>query len=123
MAEPWRISGDYFEVCNCDVACPCVFGSDPTKGDCTVLVGWRIREGEMGRVPLKGLGFALAAHSPGNMFTTKWDVAIYIDERANPAQREALQSILGGQAGGMFAGLGSMIGRVLGVRFVPFEFQ
>ena len=27
MATQWRLTGDYFENCNCDVACPClVFG-------------------------------------------------------------------------------------------------
>jgi hypothetical protein len=35
----WGLSGTYFESCNCDTACPCVFLSEPTEGDCTVLVG------------------------------------------------------------------------------------
>ena len=25
----WQISGDYFENCNCEVVCPCVFSTKP----------------------------------------------------------------------------------------------
>ena len=35
-ATEWEISGTYFEACNCEIACPCVFLSAPTTGDCTV---------------------------------------------------------------------------------------
>ena len=36
----WSIKGTYFESCNCEVACPCLFLSAPTEGYCTALVGW-----------------------------------------------------------------------------------
>jgi len=123
MSEPWSLSGDYFECCNCAVACPCVFGSDPTQGNCTVLVGWHVRKGHSGKETLDDLSFALAAYTPGNMWKTKWDVAIYVDERATPAQRKALESILGGQVGGPMAGFGSLIGKVLGFKFAPISFH
>ena len=38
----WRLSGDYFENCNCDVVCPCLFSTAPpltarpTQGECNV---------------------------------------------------------------------------------------
>jgi hypothetical protein len=38
MAESWKVRGTYFETCNCAVACPCVFLSAPTDGECTVLI-------------------------------------------------------------------------------------
>lgn len=38
-----NLKGQYFESCNCEAACPCVFLS-PTEDDCTVLVGWHIRK-------------------------------------------------------------------------------
>jgi hypothetical protein len=29
----WRLSGDYFENCNCDVVCPCLFSTaEPAPG-------------------------------------------------------------------------------------------
>ena len=122
MADPWSLAGDYFEACNCDVACPCVFLSDPTKGECTVLVAWHVRKGRSGNENLDGLNFALAAYAPGNMVKTKWEVAVYIDERANPRQRQILEAILGGQAGGPFAAFGPFFGKMHGYRFAPMEF-
>ncbi|MHA6645712.1 DUF1326 domain-containing protein, partial [Mesorhizobium sp. A623] len=35
MMTEWKLSGSYFETCNCETACPCVFLSPPTEGDCT----------------------------------------------------------------------------------------
>jgi len=119
----WKLSGSYFEACNCDVACPCVFMSAPTTGECTVLLAWHIDSGASGDVPLDGLNVALAAFSPGPMLTTKWDVALYVDDRASPPQRDALAAIFGGQAGGEPAALGPFVGKVVGVRSVRIEFQ
>jgi hypothetical protein len=123
MPDAWSLAGDYFEVCNCDVACPCVFLSDPTHGNCTVLIGWHVRKGRAGPDSLDGLNFALAAATPGNMMTTKWEVAVYIDEKANPAQRKALETIVSGQAGGPFGALAPLIGKVVGIRYAPIEFH
>ncbi|HZY69517.1 MAG TPA: DUF1326 domain-containing protein [Thermoplasmata archaeon] len=123
MDTQWRLAGDYFEACNCDIACPCVFTSDPTHGACTVLIGWHIAQGKSGNETLDGLNFALAAFSPGNMLTTKWEVGVYIDERATPNQREALGAIIGGRAGGSFGALAPLIGKVHGMKFVPIEFK
>jgi hypothetical protein len=44
----WNFSGSYFETCNCDVACPCVFQNAPTKGACTALLAWHIDQGCFG---------------------------------------------------------------------------
>jgi len=119
----WNISGDYFEACNCDVACPCVFLSAPTTGECTLLLAWRISEGEYGTLPLGGLNVALAVHSPGPMLKTKWDVALYLDERATADQQDALGKIFGGQAGGEPAALGPFVGKVLGARTAKIELE
>ncbi len=123
MSSKWSLSGSYFESCNCEVACPCVFMSPPTSGECTVLLAWHIDRGSFGDVSLNGLNVALAAYSPGHMLKVKWDVALYIDEKASPAQREALGKIYGGQVGGPPAALGPFIGRILGVKYVPIDFQ
>jgi hypothetical protein len=119
----WKIEGDYFEACNCEVACPCVFLSSPTTGDCTALVAWHIEKGQSDGVNLDGLNALLAAHSPGHMTKVKWKVALYIDASANPTQTEALTRILGGQAGGVPAALAPFIGQILGVKSVPIEFK
>jgi hypothetical protein len=32
--QPWKLEGDYFEGCNCDITCPCTFTEDPDEGEC-----------------------------------------------------------------------------------------
>jgi hypothetical protein len=123
MADSWNISGTYFEACNCEASCQCVFLSPPDPGECKVVVAWHINSGKMGDVGLDGLNTALAVHSPGTMTEGKWKVALYLDERASQAQSEALTQIFAGQAGGHFAALGGFIGEVLGVKSVAIDYQ
>lgn len=119
----WNLSGSYFESCNCEAACPCVFLSPPTTGECTAIVGWHIDEGFHEGVNLDGLNVALAVHSPGHMATTKWLAAMYLDDRASEEQAGALGAIFSGAAGGHPAVLGAHIGEVLGVRSAPITFE
>jgi hypothetical protein len=123
MASKWDLAGTYFETCNCEVACPCVFTSPPTTGECTVLVGWHIDKGSFGDVKLDGLNVVLAAHSPGHMLQVKWNAAVYLDERASEAQKDALIQIFSGQAGGHTATLASFVGQILGVKSVAIDYR
>ena len=123
MSDQWKLTGGYFEACNCDAACPCVFLGAPTKGECTVLVAWHIDKGNFGSTNLDGLNTVLAAHSPGHMLQVKWKVALYLDERATGEQRDALTRIFSGQAGGHLANLAPCIGQVLGVKTVPIDYR
>ena len=122
MAESWKVNGTYFEACNCAAACPCVFLSAPTQGQCTVIVAWHIDQGSFGGAGLNGLNVALLAHSPGHMLQTKWKVALYLDERASAYQQKALGGIFSGQAGGHLAALTPLIGEVMGVKAVPIQY-
>jgi hypothetical protein len=117
------LKGTYFESCNCDVACPCVFLSRPTEGECRVLVAWHVDQGKDSEVDLSGLNVAMAIHSPGHMMETKWRAALYLDERASQAQKDALTRIFAGQAGGHLEVLGSFVGDVLGVASVGIDYQ
>ena len=119
----WHLKGVYFETCNCEVACPCVFLSEPSTGECTVLIGWHIEDGSDGDVSLDGLSVALAVHSPGHMMETPWRAAAYVDDRADEAQQQSLLKIFGGQAGGHPARLGSHIGELLGAVAAPITFE
>jgi len=123
MAEKWNLEGTYFETCNCDAACPCVFLSAPSTGECTVLIAWHIDKGNFGDVSLDGLNTVLAAYSPGHMLEVPWQVALYLDERADEGQGQALTQIFAGQAGGHFAVLGEHIGEVLGVKSLAISYQ
>lgn len=119
----WSLKGTHFESCNCEAVCPCIFLSPPSQGECTALVGWHIEQGEDEGVSLNGLNVALAVHSAGHMATTKWTVAVYIDERASEEQNASLLKIFGGQGGGHPARLAQNIGEIAGVRSVPIEFS
>ncbi len=122
-ATEWEISGTYFEACNCEIACPCVFLSAPTTGDCTVLIAWHIDFGSFGQANLNGLNVALAAYSPGAMTDGNWKVALYIDAQADQAQQEALTQMFGGQSGGHFALLAGFIGEVLGINTAAIDYK
>jgi hypothetical protein len=119
----WSLEGTYFESCNCEVACPCLFLSPPTTGECTALVGWHIKNGIDEGVSLDGLNVALAVHSSGHMATTPWKVAVYVDERASEVQNASLMKIFGGQGGGHPARLATYIGEIVGVRSVPINYE
>jgi hypothetical protein len=119
----WKIEGTYFEACNCESACPCVFLSKPSEGHCNALVAWHIDRGEFEKVKLDGLNVVLAVHSPGNMAESKWDVAVYLDAKADAAQKDALTKIFAGQAGGHPSKLAAHVGKILGVASVPIQYS
>ncbi len=119
----WSVEGSYFEACNCEAACPCVFLSPPTSGECTVIVGWHIDTGEHDGLRLDGLNVALAAHVPGSMLDTPWKAALYLDGQASDEQADALGAIFSGAAGGHPAVLAAHIGEVHGVARTPITFH
>jgi len=88
MAEQWKLDGQYLEACNCKAACPCIFLSTPTEGDCTAVVGWHIDKGNLGAVDLTGLNVAMAVYTPGAMHLTKWRAALYLDAKASESQKK-----------------------------------
>jgi hypothetical protein len=122
-SELWKAEGDYFESCNCDSTCPCIFLADPDEGDCKLTIAWHIDKGRYDSIKLDGLNVAGAFYAPGNMATgPKWEAALYLDERANQEQADALLKIFSGQAGGVPGKIAEFIGQVKGVRSVPIQF-
>lgn len=127
-APNWSIDGEYFENCNCTVACPCIFSSQapftstPTEGACEVAFAFHLDHGTFGEVALDDLNVGLIARTPGPMIEGNWAVALYLDERANQDQQQALQAIFAGQAGGTMGEFAPLIGQVLGVKSVPIHY-
>ncbi len=128
-APSWSIVGEYFENCNCAVACPCIFSanppfaSTPTEGACEVAFAFHLDRGSFGDVPLDGLNAALIARTPGPMADGNWAVALYADERADARQQAALQAIFTGAAGGTMGMFAPLVGEVLGVKAVPIAYR
>ena len=98
MAD-WWWRADYFETCNCEILCPCNTISEPSDGTCKAIIAYKIREGAAGEVKLDGLGVALIASWPNAIHEGNGTAVIYVDERADEAQREALGRIGRGEAG------------------------
>ena len=122
-AESWHMRGDVIDACNCNYACPCNFGNDPSKGFCESVVSFRIQEGKYGATGLDGLNFVLLVSFPGNAFDGHWTLGTYLDQRANQEQMQALGTILSGQAGGLFAVLSGLVETALPVKSVAINFE
>ena len=124
-SSPWHVAGDWFDACKCTIPCPCTFGQGPTFGDCDGIMAYHIRRGNYGDVPLDGLNLLGVGHFVGNIWSgeTKFTMGLFIDERADEAQRAALQLIWSGQGGGFPEVLAGMMGERRGVEFVPIHVE
>jgi len=126
MATPsWNLSGDWFDVCKCNIPCPCIFAQTPTYGDCDGVLVYHIKKGQYGEIPLNGLNVLALSYFKGNIWSgnTKVDIAVFFDERANKGQRDALNMIFTGKAGGFMAEFAKLIGEVRGIEFAPIKFE
>ncbi|MAG97826.1 MAG: DUF1326 domain-containing protein [Alphaproteobacteria bacterium] len=102
--QSWKISGEYMESCNCDYLCPCIYTNPQgpvTFDQCTALLIFRVDEGTYENARLDGLKFALVIQSGKVMADGDWIFAGVIDEAANADQRQALTTIVSGEAGGI----------------------
>ncbi|TJZ51151.1 DUF1326 domain-containing protein [Streptomyces piniterrae] len=122
----WHVAGDWFDTCKCDIPCPCSFAQPPTYGDCEGVLVWHIREGNYGEVRLDGLNVLMLASFVGNVWGEHSDAyaAVFLDERADEAQREAMQMIFGGQVGSWPAELVGMFApEMRGMEIAPIEVE
>ena len=98
-AKPsWKVTGELEEACSCRPACPCWFKSLPSRMTCDGAQIIFITKGHCGKVSLDGLAMGQFVQSPEHqsMFESygKWNFDyVYIDEKANVEQREALKEL------------------------------
>jgi len=96
-AIDWRVEGPEFAACNCNIGCPCQFGALPSKGCCHAIVCGVIERGHFGKTPLNGVRWAGVFKWPAAIHQGNGEVEVYIDEKCDNAQREAMLAILSGQ--------------------------
>jgi hypothetical protein len=60
---------------------------------------------------------------PGNAFQGNWTVGVYLDQRADQQQAQALGNIFSGQAGGWPSVLGQLIANLFAPKQVPIQFE
>lgn len=106
----WHIRGDWFDNCSCAIACPCTFAQPPDNGVCDFVLFWNIVEGRYGDTPLDGLSIVRVGRFTGSLWgnEARGQSGVFVDERADEAQTEAMMTIFGGKAGGfpaVFSGL------------------
>lgn len=118
---PWRLKGWTLDACNCDYGCPCVFNAPPTRGYCQGGWNWHVTEGLYGQTRLEGLTFALFAAWPGALHEGNGEALLLVDERADQAQRRAIDTLLSGHAGGPWSVISTTLSRIHGPEYVPFE--
>jgi len=121
---PWRIKVHNVEACNCSTGCNCQFSGYPDPGKCEAMIGGEVAEGTFGDVSLAGIRYVIAAMYPKAIHEGNGQVALFIDDRATPAQAEAMATIMSGRAGGMpFEALAGTIGSLDGPVLAPIEMK
>jgi hypothetical protein len=101
---PWRVSGSYYEVCNCEAICPCRRwdgrkGGRPQYDTCDFALSWWIKQGQAGAIDLADMKVVMAGRwerTPED----PWHVTLYVDDRATRLQKDALANVFLGRAGG-----------------------
>ncbi len=121
MAADWNLKGYLLGACSCDWGCPCSFNAVPTKYFCEGGYVWHVTEGRFDGTPLSGLTFCWVAKSPGPLHLGDVTAQPIVDERATPAQREALAQLFTGKLGGPFAIFASVTSTFLPTIYAPFE--
>jgi hypothetical protein len=96
----WQVEGTILIACNCDWGCPCNVNARPTNGNCEGGWTWHVESGRYDDVPLDGLTFSIFADWPGAIHEGDGKAVAFVDERADPAQQQAVTTLVRGEAGG-----------------------
>lgn len=127
MAEipDWWMKGEWFDACSCDIPCPCGFAQAPTNNHCEGVMAYHISEGRYGDIQLNDLNVIAVVVIEGNPWEKEGPVSmgVFLDERANANQREALQAVFSGEAGGWMGMFSELVTEVRGTEFVPIHFE
>jgi hypothetical protein len=89
------------------------------------VLAYRIKKGHYGNTPLDGLSVLGMEYFKGNIWAgdTKFTGAFFFDERADQQQRDALQMIFTGKAGGFMAEFAKLMGDMRGIEYAPIRFE
>jgi hypothetical protein len=119
----YAVEGRLLEACSCGGPCPCWVGDDPDGGTCDAFLAYHYDRGHFDDVDVSGLTLAVVARIPGNVLAGNWKIAAYVDNKATPAQKEAILAGHTGKLGGPLADLAKLIGEVAGVYDAPIQFN
>ena len=127
MADQWLFKSETYDNCNCAVNCGCQFNLPSTRGYCQSAFVGNIVEGHYNDTPLAGLNWAALYKWPGEIKNGNGKRQIVIDERADEAQRIALETIISGEAGAslsnLFAVFASTCSEFCKTLFLPIDLE
>ena len=98
MANQWLFKSETYDNCNCAVNCGCQFNLPSTHGYCQSAFVGNIVDGQFNDTPLAGLNWAALYKWSGEIADGSGKRQIVIGERADEAQRVALETIISGEA-------------------------
>jgi hypothetical protein len=119
--KTYVLDGTLLEACSCGGPCPCWVGDDPDGGRCDSVNAYHIDQGQVKGVDVSNLSFVQVNQIPGNVLAGNWRAVFYIDDKATPAQQEAILNVFGGKLGGPLADVAGLVGERVAVHFVPIE--
>jgi hypothetical protein len=127
MPDQWEFKSETYDNCNCAVNCGCQYNIPTTYGYCQFAYVGTVVEGHFNETPLAGLNWAGIYKYPGEIAEGNGKRLIVIDERADEAQRIALETIISGEAcvplSNMFSVFGSMCSEFCETLFLPIGFE
>ncbi len=98
MSDQWVFKSETYDNCNCAANCGCQFNLPSTHGYCQSAYTGTIVEGHFNDTPRAGLNWAALYKWPGEIAEGNGQRQIIIDERADEAQRTAIETIISGEA-------------------------
>ncbi len=120
-AVSWTMKGRVVIACSCEVGCPCNVNGRPTLGHCEGGWTWQIEAGSYGETRLDGLRVSLYADWPAAIHKGNGVATTFIDESADERQRDALRTLVLGEAGGPWGIFRHTFATVHGPSYVRFE--
>ena len=127
MTDQWVFKSETYDNCNCAANCGCQFNLPSTLGYCQSAFVGNIVEGHFNNTPLAGLKWAGLYKWPGEISEGGGQRQIVIDERADGAQRAALETIISGGAcaslSNVFSVFATACSDVCETLFLPIELE
>jgi hypothetical protein len=127
MQDQWEFKSETYDNCNCAVNCGCQFNLPSTHGYCQSAFVGDVVEGRFNDTPLEGLRWAGLYKWPGEIAEGNGKRQIVIDERADDAQRRALETIISGEAcaplSNMFAVFASTCSEFCETLYLPIHLE
>ena len=115
---PWEIQGTELMNCNCSYGCPCQFNALPTHGHCAAMGRSRSTAATTATWCSTASGSRSCSSGRGRP-RGRGRCQPIVDERASPAQREAVLKIMTGQDTDPFATMFSVYASTLEQAFDP----